>query len=295
MKETLHSNSSQEVLHFISNTLRNFACKLRNLPDDIEEEKLETIKQEMMETIYKILVIFFSEPPETIEWEYYKSQTKGESKKYKKTSKLTPLEFYKQIVPYKIENNICLINYPCDNKPYYTKYNCEDSGNMVDGTKSNYYNLPIDIIKEISRNSLKNKDALWFGCDVGKYSNYELGILDPNLLDYESIFDFTPKLDKCNKLDYFQGEISHAMLLRGTNIIDKGLKTETSNRWLVENSWGEDNTGKTGNFTMSDDWFSENVYMIVVDKKYIKKEILKKFEENEEINLPLWSPFGNLL
>lgn len=230
-----------------------------------------------------------------IEWEYYKSNSKSDTKKYKKTTKLTPLEFYKKFIPFKIENNICLINYPCKSKPYFYKYNCMDTGNMVEGVKNNYYNLPIEIIKEVSRNSLKHKDALWFGCDVGKYSNYELGILDPNLIDYESIFDFNPKLDKCSKLDYFQGEISHAMLLRGTNIINKGKKDEISNRWLVENSWGEDNTGKTGNFTMSDDWFSDNVYMVVVDKKYINKDILKKFEENEEITLPLWSPFGNLL
>ena len=34
-------------------------------------------------------------------------------------------------------------------------------------------------------------------------------------------------------------------------------------------------TGKHGNFTMSDEWFSEFVYEIMVDKKYLSNKILR--------------------
>lgn len=44
---------------------------------------------------------------------------------------------------------------------------------------------------------------------------------------------------------------------------------------------------------MSDDWFSEFVYEVVVDKKYISKDILDVLQQSPVV-LPAWDPMGAL-
>jgi len=44
---------------------------------------------------------------------------------------------------------------------------------------------------------------------------------------------------------------------------------------------------------MTDKWFDEFVYEVVVDKKYLNEDILKVMEQ-EPVHLPPWDPFGAL-
>lgn len=300
MIETFHSNDTNELELFLNNTLRNYAYKIRNK----KEESIE----KMMEHIYKILVIFLSEPPTNFYWEYY--TTTKNKEKYVKTDNITPIIFYKKYIPFDMDEYITLINYPCETKPFYRKYNVKYSNNMVNGCKQNYYNLPMKDIKYIARESIKKNEALWMGCDIEKDNDQQKGILDPNIFNSNILFDSTNEInDKCNKLDYQQGVISHAMIIKGTNIIHYGKENkysdkeneysyykenEYSDKWLIENSWGP-RTGENGCFTMSDLWFDENVYIIVANKKFIPKNIIKEVEKHEAIMLPSWCPFGDLL
>jgi bleomycin hydrolase len=59
-------------------------------------------------------------------------------------------------------------------------------------------------------------------------------------------------------------------------------------KWMVENSWG-DKAGWRGNLIMTDEWFEEYMFRVVVDKKYIPAEILKLLEQ-KPIMLPSWDP-----
>ena len=43
------------------------------------------------------------------------------------------------------------------------------------------------------------------------------------------------------------------------------------NRWRVENSWGKE-PGKDGYYLMTDRWFDEYMYQVVVNKKYLTAE-----------------------
>lgn len=292
MKESHHSNNTHEMDKFLNNVLRYYAYQIRSLPPKTKTSEIENTLEEMMSNIYKILVIFLGEPPDQFDWEYYKS--KDDKKSYKRVQNLTPLKFYQKYVPIKITDYVTLINYPCSNKPYNRRYNCHYSNNMVNGCDNNYHNVSMEVMKEAARKSLKKKDAMWFGSDVDQFGDSDLGILDPKIIDYKIIFDFDHLLKKCERLQFMQGEISHAMLLKGTNILHKGTSKENSDKWLVENSWG-DTTGKNGNFTMSDEWFDQHVYMLVVHKKYLPAKILKEAKSHKTILLPPWSPFGALL
>ena len=63
-------------------------------------------------------------------------------------------------------------------------------------------------------------------------------------------------------------------------------------RWRVENSWGKD-AGVDGYYVMSDDWFTEYTYQVVVHKKYLTAEELAAYEA-DPIMLEPWDPMGSL-
>lgn len=290
MKETIHSSHTTEIGDYLNSILRYDAYILRKLTDNELKEKKNEYLNKMLEEIYKILVIFLGEPPNKINWKYYKENKNGK-KIYQCIKDITPLNFYKKIVPYDLKSKRCLINYPCTTKPYFHQYIVEYSSNSTDRDPTGYINVPIEVMKDCIIKSINKKEALWFGSDVNKYSSTELGILDPKTVNYKNIFDIDVNIDKCSKLEYKDGEVSHAMIIKGYNL-DKDMKYP--DKYLVENSWGE-NTGENGNFVMSDDWFNDNVYMLVVDYSILSKEKRDQIEKNPVIKLPYWSPFGKLL
>lgn len=70
------------------------------------------------------------------------------------------------------------------------------------------------------------------------------------------------------------------------------MKPVNTSKWRVENSWGDDK-GDKGYLTMTDDWFTEYVYEVVIDKKYIPQDKLDLLKQ-EVIVLPAWDPMGAL-
>ena len=128
---------------------------------------------------------------------------------------------------------------------------------------------------------------MWFGCDVGKMFNLDLGVMDIDLYDYDLLLGTNLDLDKTQRLEYGDSLMTHAMLFTGVDIKDR-----KTNKWRVENSWGT-KYGDRGYFTMSDKWFEEYMYELVVDKKYVPKSVLKILER-DPVALNPWDPMGAL-
>ena len=80
-------------------------------------------------------------------------------------------------------------------------------------------------------------------------------------------------------------------------------KDNKINRWQVENSWGTNNNAykklfmdieenNNGYITMSDKWFDNYVYMVVLHKKYVPHDLKKKYNTNIDKILPFDDAFG---
>lgn len=298
MKDTVQGSNSKDLGIILEKKLKEYAINIRKS----KYKKIDTYIKSCLEEIYNILVIFLGEPPKNFVWEYYikedskkskkrskkRSKKKGTSSKYKRTTRLTPLQFYNKVAPFKLNNLVTLIHSPMKSMPYYKRYTVNYAGNQVDGRRASFINVPIQMIKDISELSIKYKNPVWFGQDVGKYSNSKMGIMDTELYNYKNVLGCDVGLTKEERLEYNDGNATHAMVLRGFNKIGKKI-----DKWLVENSWGK-KSGINGNLIMSDRWFSEHVYMISVNKKYLPKKVLETMKQ-KPIVLPPWNPFGFVL
>ena len=282
MPESYQSSQSALMNRFITRKLREFGWTLREMnAKGVKLNELRKIKEEMLSTIYSMLCRCLGNPPETFSW-----QAKDKNKKLVRLNDLTPIDFYKE-VGVKLKDKLCLIHAPMSNKKINELYTVSYLGNVVGGQIINYVNVDIEDMKRAAIKSLKNDEAVWFGCDVGKMFHRDLGIMDVDLYDYELLFDTKFLMDKGKRLEYGDSLMTHAMLFTGVDIV-KGKST----KWRVENSWGTKG-GDKGYYQMSDKWFDEFNYEVVVDKKYLPKRILEIFDR-EPVALEPWDPMGSL-
>ena len=278
MPETNHSSKSMSMNYILTHKLREFASILRKK----RLKNLSSLKKEMMEVIFNLLAMFLGQPPDVINW-----STRNKDNRYFFISDMTPKDFCKKYADINIKDKVCLIHAPMSNKKFNTVYTVEYLGNVVEGQIIKYLNVDVQKLKKSAIQSIKNNEAVWFGCDVGKRFSREQGVLDIGIYDYENVFQTDFKMNKQTRLEYGDSEMTHAMLLTGVDI-----KKRNSTKWKIENSWGT-KSGNKGYMMMTDEWFDEYTYEIVVDKKYISKRLLK-YLDMEPVALAPWDPMGAL-
>ena len=285
MPETYQSGKSMRMNRMITRKLREYAKELR---DSINKQKSEegvyALKNTMLSTIYKMLVIHLGEPPELFNW-----QVRDKKKGFHRFKNLTALSFFKEHVGIELNDLVCLINCPMSDKEYDRVYTVEFLGNVIEGNPIRYLNVDIDVLKNASVESIKNNDPVWFGCDVGKYLHRTHGVMDTKLFDFNLFYGTEFSLDKASRLEYGESKMTHAMLFTGVDLDSKGKPI----KWRVENSWGERN-GEKGYYIMSDEWFDQYLYEVVVSKKYLESDIVDLYEKQDAQLLPPWDPMGAL-
>ncbi len=284
MPETAVSGSTREMNRVMTQLLRNDACALRQAAKDgCDRGALEAKKEDMLKDVYRMLCICLGEPPKTVDME-----ARDKDGGFICERGLTPMEFFKKYVNMDLKDYISLINAPTADKPFYHKYTVSMLGNVKEGNPVCYLNLPIEELKKAAIAQLKDGEPVWFGCDMGPFVNRDSGIMDPEVYDFSDFFQVQFPMDKGQRLDYGQSLMTHAMVFQGVNLTDNG----EPDRWRVENSWGEE-PGKKGYFVMSDQWFDEYMYQVVVNKKYLTRAQLDILD-TEAIVLKPWDPMGSL-
>ena len=276
MPENYQSNNTAQVGNLLKLKLREFGLKLREQKD---RRSTVALKTEMLTEIYSMLVRAYGVPPTEFEWTRHdKDGNPIETKRY------TPQSFYKEYFSdIDLEKNFVMVmNDPT--REYHKVYEIEYDRHVYDGNNWLYLNLPIEEVKALAIASIKDNTAMYFSCDVGKYLLSKKGTLDINNFDYESLMGVEFPMNKAERVRTFASGSSHAMTLIAVDLDDEG----NPKKWMVENSWGA-NSGWKGNLIMTDEWFEEYMFRVVIDKKYIPAETLKLLEQ-KPILLPSWDP-----
>ncbi len=281
MPENFPSNNSLRMNQILFGKLREFAMRLRNSKKKSLSE-LRSEKQRFLKVIYRILCIFLGEAPQKFDWCF-----RDKNDKHHEYLDLNPHSFLQKHVPYEVNDKVCLIHAPMQNKDFYKSYTVEYLGNVIEGQAIKYINLPINVLSQVAATSIKWDEAVWFGADVGKDFSLKLGSMDAELYDTELALGTKVRLNKGQRLEYLQSLPNHAMVLTGFDRKNKKIE-----KWKVENSWGEKH-GEKGYFCMTHSWFKEHLFEVVVDKKFLAKKVLQLLEEKSEI-LPPWDPMGTL-
>lgn len=283
MPETFHSSNSALMNQLLTSQLRKWALLLRTMYlEGSSPEKLRQKKTELLTEFYRFLTYFLGEPPEVFHFEY-----RDKEGNHKSIDNLTPQKFYADFVGIDLNEYISLINAPTFDKPFGKTYTIAFLGNVVEGNKILYLNTPIDVMKSCTIQQLSNGETVWFGCDVRMQTDRQKGLMDTRVYLYDNALDTKFDLNKSDRLLYGESQLTHAMVFTGVN-----LKNEKPDRWKVENSWGEDR-GEKGFFIMSDSWFDEFNYQVVVNKKYLSEEMKEQLKV-EPIVLSPWDPMGSL-
>lgn len=277
MPESYSSDNTSKMARLISSRLREDGLILRKMvAEGKKAADIEKAKTEMLATVYRMLALTIGEPPTQFTYAHRNKDGKavGEPKTY------TPQEFFKEVVGDKLNGTfIMVMNDP--RRPYYKTYEVELDRHTYDGHNWKYLNLPMDDIEQLAIASLKDGRKLYSSYDVGKMLDRKRGYGDTENFDYGSLMGTTFGMNKAERISTFDSGSTHAMTLTAVDLDANGK----AKKWKVENSWGA-SWGQQGCMIMSDRWFREYMFRLVVDKKYVSEELLKLNEQKPVMVTP---------
>ena len=283
MPETESSSNTAAMNNLLLACLRRGARTLRDLhAGGARAGRLRRQKEDILTAVHRILSIHLGCPPERFTWQW-----QDEKKKFHRDANMTPHRFAAKYVTIPLDDYVCLVHDPRKTSPIGRVFTVRYLGNVVGGGIVRYLNIDIALMKRIAMKTLQVGEPVWFGCDVGKQMDREMGLWDANLRDYESLYETSFELDKAGRLEYGHACMTHAMLFTGVDIVNRSPR-----RWRVENSWG-DKDGSKGFFIMNDSWFDEHMFEIAARRKYLPAR-LREALGRRPIVLPPWDPMGSL-
>ena len=279
MPETYSSNHTSQMASLIKLKLREDALTLREMANNkgVTEKMLQEKKIEMLQTIYRMLVFTLGEPPTEFTWTQRDSKGNVVS-----TDTYTPWTFAEKFANEDFSTYYMVMNDPT--REYYQVYEIQYDRHVYDGENWKYLNLPVEEIADMAIASIKDSTMMYFSCDVGKFLDREKGYLDINNFDYGSLFNTTFGMNKKQRVSSYASGSSHAMTLCAVDLDQNGKPL----KWMVENSWGS-KSGHNGFLIMTNEWFNEYMFRLVVEAKYIPAKTLKLFDQ-KAIQLPAWDP-----
>ncbi|MDB5095948.1 MAG: peptidase C1-like family protein [Cyanobacteria bacterium RYN_339] len=272
MAETANLVDSKFLNKVVDAKLRQTAAKLFAAP----EAEVQEIKRQAMGDVYRILCILMGEPPQRFDFSY-----RDKKKKFHAHRDLSPHTFYDQFVGVDVDDYVWVMSSPLDSTPYQQTFYIEQFQNVVEGAPGVFVNVEMPALKDLAVRVVKDKQALLFGCDVLQASSRKVGIMDPAVMDYELLFNTSFAMSRKERMQFLQARLTHNMVILGVDLVD-----DQPLKWKVENSWG-DEPGNKGYFQMTDAWFDEHMYALVVHKKYLNAEQKRVLKQQPTV-LPPW-------
>lgn len=275
MPENANTNGTTGFASALKDKLTKDALVLRELQQAGKKDEIEKTRKKFLSQVYQMTAIAVGEPPKKFDLEY-----RDDDKKYHLEKDLTPTEFlHRYLADVDLSDYVVLTNAP--DHEYNKLYGLPGEDNVAGSYKIKLLNVPMEYLTQAAISQLKDREAVWFGNDVLRQMDRKTGYLDTKLYQLNDLFGVDLKMSKADRLKTGTGEVSHAMTLVGVDEDSGNIR-----QWKVENSWG-DKSGAKGYFVMSNDWFNDYVYEVVVHKKYLTKE-QRELAAGETIDLPLW-------
>ena len=270
MPESYSAENTSRMASIISSKLREFGLELRKMVANKKSAAaIKARKTEMLGDIYRILTLSLGEPVKTFEYAFKdkNGNSVGQSKTY------TPQSFRDEVMGNKLNGTfIMVMNDP--RREYYKTYEVEYDRHTYDGHNWKYINLPMEDIAKMSIASLKDNTKMYTSYDVGKQLDRKRGFLDLDNYDYGTLFGTSFPMNKAERISTFDSGSTHAMTLTAVDLDANGKPI----KWMVENSWGPTN-GHNGYLIMTNPWFNEYTFRLVIDKKYVPENILKAYDQ----------------
>jgi peptidase C1-like protein len=270
MPESYSAENTSRMASIISSKLREFGLELRKMVANKKSAAaIKARKTEMLGDIYRILTLSLGEPVKTFEYAFKdkNGNSVGQSKTY------TPQSFRDEVMGNKLNGTfIMVMNDP--RREYYKTYEVEYDRHTYDGHNWKYINLPMEDIAKMSIASLKDNTKMYTSYDVGKQLDRKRGFLDLDNYDYGTLFGTSFPMNKAERISTFDSGSTHAMTLTAVDLDANGKPV----KWMVENSWGPTN-GHNGYLIMTNPWFNEYTFRLVIDKKYVPENILKAYDQ----------------
>jgi len=258
MPDTYQSENTRMMSKLLKRKLRENGLRLRGMANNKKSMKdLEEAKLEMLSEIYRILALSLGEPQAEFTWQF-----EDKDGIISETKTFTPVQFYDEVIGINLDDYVMLMNDP--SKDYNKLYEVEYDRNLQEGNNWKFINLPIEKVKEFARASILNNEAMYVSCDVCKQLNTKTGTLDLNNYDYNALMGVNFAMEKKERIVTYES------------------------KWLLENSWGKEK-GHNGFLTMTDEWFDEYMFRLIVNKQYIDKKTLSILNK-KAIFLPPWDP-----
>lgn len=278
--ETASSQDTGQMNDQLRRLLHQATAHMVANPDGIDE-----IIDRTLEAGHRMLTIHLGTPPTSFDWEWT-----DKDGVFHRDGRITPQEFWKRYVNAGLEDYVCLVDDPRPEHPKGRKIGIEHLGNVAGGDSTEYLNVPVEVMKDCARRLMSEQGLpVWFGADCHPMMDRKAGQWATDLFEYGRVYGVDFDMDKEQRVRFGDSAQNHAMAFVGVDVADDG---RTTNRWRVENSWGEEIANK-GYFTMSDDWFSQYVYEVAVPKSMLSEEYRQAFDQ-DAIMLPAWDPMGAL-
>ena len=284
MPESEASTNSRPMNARLRAVLHIGALRLREaIAAGASAEEIDTQRRKILADVWKILVVCLGEPPVRFNWQW-----RDDEGNFHRDGEVTPHEFYERHVGLDLSEYICLVDDPRPENPKGSMETVEHLGNVVGGRPIRYLNAPVEEIKRIAAAQIAAGEAVWFGADVSQPYDRGLGFFVTGIHDYDGLFDVDFSSTKLERVRSGESAMDHAMLFTGVDLDEAGQPRA----WRVENSWG-DEPGDSGFFTMDDQWFTDNVFEVVVPKSALPEDLAAAVD-TEPIVLPAWDPMGTL-
>ncbi len=282
MPETYNADNTSRMSKLISSKLREYGLELRRLvASGKSAAQIRARKTEMLGTVYHMLAMTLGEPVKEFTYTF-----RDKDGKALLTKTYTPKSFYEATVGQPLNGTfIMVMNDP--RRPYHKTYEVDYDRHTYDGHNWKYLNLPMDEIAQLAIASLKDGHKLYSSYDVGKQLDRKLGFCDLDNYDYGTLFGTTFPMNKADRIATFDSGSTHAMTLTAVDLDANGQPL----KWKVENSWGA-SYGYKGCLIMTNRWFNEYMFRLVVNKKYASSQLLSEFDQKPVEIMPEDPLFG---